>query len=47
MGAADAEDVIKAVNKMLEDKGIAPIELNSMSRLAIKYQNIVKKEGEQ
>ena len=47
MGAADAEDVIKAVNKMLEDKGIAPIELNSMSRLAIKYQNIVKKEGKQ
>ena len=47
MGAADAEDVIKAVNKMLEEKGIAPIELNSMSRLAMKYQNIVKKESEQ
>ena len=47
IGAADAEDVIKAVNKMLEDKGIAPIELNSMSRLAMKYQNIVKKESEQ
>ena len=47
IGAADAEDVIKAVNKMLEEKGIAPIELNSMSRLAMKYQNIVKKESEQ
>ena len=47
IGAADAEDVIKAVNKMLEEKGIAPIELNSLSRLAMKYQNIVKKESEQ
>lgn len=45
--AADAEDVIKAMNMMLEQKGIGPIELNSMSRLAIKYQNLIKKETEE
>ena len=40
----DAGDVIKAVNQMLESKGIAPLNLNTMSRLAIKYQNIINKE---
>ena len=40
----DAGDVIKAVNQMLESKGIAPLNLNTMSRLAIKYQNIIYKE---
>ncbi len=45
--AADAEDAIKAMNIMLEQKGIGPIELNSMSRLAIKYQNLLRKETEE
>ena len=38
--ADEVADTIGAVNKMLEDKGIAPIELNSMSRLAVKYQKL-------
>lgn len=45
--AADAEDAIKAMNIMLEQKGIGPIELNSMSRLAVKYQNLLRKETEE
>lgn len=32
----DVEDLVAAVNTMLEAKGIAPIEINSMSRLALK-----------
>ena len=42
--AEDVEDMISAVNIMLEDKGIAPIELNSMSRLALKLQGLTTKE---
>ena len=38
--AQDADATIEAVNKMLEAKGMAPIELNSMSRLAMKYQRM-------
>lgn len=45
--SADAEITIAAVNKMLESKGIAPIELNSMSRLALKYQSLATKENYQ
>lgn len=40
----DVEDLISAVNIMLENKGIAPIELNSMSRLALKLQDVTTKE---
>ncbi len=36
--AQDIEDMITAVNAMLDEKGLAPIELNSMSRLALKLQ---------
>ncbi len=42
--AKDAEDMISAMNKMLEAKGIAPIELNSISRLALKFQSLKSKE---
>ena len=42
--ARDAEDMISAMNKMLESKGIAPIELNSISRLALKFQSLKSKE---
>ena len=42
--SGDAGDVVAAMNKMLEAKGIAPVELNSMSRIALKYQNIARKE---
>lgn len=45
--AQDAEDLIKAMNIILEEKGIGPIELNSMSRIALKYQNLLRKEKEQ
>ena len=38
--AQDADATIEAVNKMLEAKGMAPIELNSMSRLSMKYQRM-------
>lgn len=47
MTAEEAEDMIRAVNVMLEENGIAPIELNSMSRLAMKYQNLLNKETEE
>lgn len=46
--SASVEDIdvtISAVNQMLEKKGIAPIELNSMSRLALKRQLAEKKEN--
>ena len=37
--------MVGAVNKLLDAKGIAPIELNSMSRLAVKYQAMKRQEG--
>lgn len=40
----DAEDLVAAVNTMLESKGIAPIEINSMSSLAIKLQTLKPSE---
>ena len=45
--AQDSEDMIKAMNIMLEEKGIGPIELNSMSRIALKYQNLLRKDAKQ
>lgn len=45
--AQDSEDMIKAMNIMLEKKGIGLIELNSMSRIALKYQNLLRKDAEQ
>lgn len=45
--ADDVEDMVGALNIMLEQRGIGPIELNSMSRLAIKYQNLKNKEAEE
>ena len=44
--AEDVEDVVGAINKLMETKGLAPIELNSMSRLAIKY-NMLKADKNQ
>lgn len=43
--AADVEDVLNAVNHMLEDRGIAPIEPNSVSRLAMKMQLLKERES--
>ena len=43
--AADVEDVLTAVNKMLEERGIAPIEPNSVSRLAMKMQGLKERES--
>ena len=44
--AEDAEDAIAAMNKMLEAKGIAPLQLNAMSRIALKYQRMKRKTEE-
>jgi hypothetical protein len=43
----DANDTIEAVNKMLDEKGIAPIELNSMSKLGIHFQRLITQEEKQ
>lgn len=44
--AADADDIITAVNTMLESKGIAPIQNNQFSRLGLEVQRIKSKETE-
>ena len=45
--AEEAEDTIRAVNKLLESKGIAPIEENGISRLGLKLQSIKHREENQ
>lgn len=41
---ADVDDTLKAVNKMLAEKGIAPMTLNGLSRRAIKMQSEMEKQ---
>lgn len=43
--AADAEDTISAVNKMLEEKGIAPIGEHSISMLSVRLNALKEKEN--
>lgn len=43
----DAETILKTVNTMLEEKGIAPIEPNSISRLTFRLQAFKEKEQKQ
>ena len=39
----EVQDTLEAVNAMLDRKGIAPLELNSMSRLAMRMQSALKR----